>query len=184
MATIPTTEPAQIIAGDSARWMRSLADYPAPTWTLTYTLIGESYKSTFSASASGTDHAIHLLPAITSAWAAGEYALRARVSDGTDAYTIGESRVQVMPSYSATASGDMRSAARRGLAAIEAYLADPDRIASAEYTIAGRSLRRYPLDELWRHRDRLRAEVMREDQAARIAAGLSPAGRVTVRFGL
>lgn len=35
-ATIPDREPAQLRCGDTWRWTRSLADYPATTWTLKY----------------------------------------------------------------------------------------------------------------------------------------------------
>ena len=50
---------------------------------------------------------------------------------------------------------------------------------------AGRQLRRHTLTELWAHRDRLRLEVLREEQAERLAAGLPDRGRrrVLVRFG-
>ena len=42
MASTPTTEPAAITAGDSFTWQKTLADYPAGTWTLTVTTNGSA----------------------------------------------------------------------------------------------------------------------------------------------
>jgi hypothetical protein len=88
----------------------------------------------------------------------------------------------VAPSFGA-ATLDTRSSARKALEAVEAYLADPNNLTAAKYEIAGRSLDRFPLTDLWAHRDRLRFEVAREDAATRAAAGLPDKRRVFVRFG-
>ena len=41
MATLPTSTPSKLTAGDSAEWTISLPDYPASAWTLTYYLVKE-----------------------------------------------------------------------------------------------------------------------------------------------
>ncbi|MCX8016441.1 MAG: DUF1822 family protein [Rhodocyclaceae bacterium] len=183
MADIPTTEPTTVNAGDTVRWLRKLPEYPASDgWVLTYTVLNASGKITITASANGDDHFVSV-PATTSAsWPAGEYAWRARVSRAGDVYTVAEGRITVRPSF-AEATLDARSTARRALEAVEAYLADPNNVAAAQYEIAGRQLRRYTLTELWMHRDRLKLEVLREEQAERSAAGLPDRRRVLVRFG-
>ena len=63
MASIPTTEPETITAGDSLTWKRTLADYPAGTWTLKYRLINADGKIDITATASGTDHLVSVEPA-------------------------------------------------------------------------------------------------------------------------
>lgn len=183
MTDIPTIEPATVNAGDTVRWRRALPDYPASAgWVLTYTLLNAAGRITITASAQGDDHLVSV-PAETSAgWPPGDYAWRAQVSKAGEVYTVGEGRMTVRPSFGAAAL-DTRSSARKALEAVEAYLADPNNIAAAQYEIAGRQLRRHTLMELWAHRDRLRLEVLREEQAERLAAGLPDRRRVLVRFG-
>ncbi len=183
MADTSTLEPSQINAGDTVRWLKSLADYPASAgWVLTYLLLNATGKITITAGAQGDDHLVNVAAATSGAWAAGDYAWRAQVSKAGEVYTVGEGRVTVRPSFGASAL-DTRTSARRALEAVEAYLADSNNLAAAEYQIAGRQLRRHSLSDLWQHRDRLRAEVAREDAAARIAAGLPDGRRIFVRFG-
>lgn len=183
MAAIPTSEPTTVNAGDTIRWTKTLADYPASSgWVLTYTLLNASSKITITATASGNDHAVNVAAATSAAWTAGDYAWRAQVALAGDVFTVGEGRMTVAPSFGA-ATLDTRSSARKALEAVEAYLADPSNLTAAKYQIAGRSLDRFPLTDLWKHRDRLRFEVAREDAATRAAAGLPDTRRVFVRFG-
>ncbi len=180
---IPTTEPAAVNAGDTIRWRRALPDYPASAgWVLTYTLLNAAGKITITASAQGDDHLVSVPAATSAGWPAGDYAWRAQVSRAGEVYTVGEGRMTVRPSFGASTL-DTRSSARKALEAVEAYLADPNNISAAQYEIAGRQLRRHTLTELWAHRDRLRLEVLREEQAERLAAGLPDRRRVLVRFG-
>lgn len=183
MAAIPTTEPTTVNAGDTIRWTKTLPDYPASAgWVLTYTLLNAASKVTITATASGSDHAVNVSAATSATWTAGDYAWRAQVALAGDVFTVGEGRITVAPSFGA-ATLDTRSSARRALEAVEAYLADPSNLTAAKYMIAGRSLDRFPLPDLWAHRDRLRFEVAREDAATRAAAGLPDNRRVFVRFG-
>lgn len=183
MAAIPTIEPTTVNAGDTIRWTRTLPDYPASAgWVLAYTLLNAASKITITSAASGDDHAVNVAAATSAAWVAGDYAWRAQVSKSGEVYTVGEGRMTVAPSFGA-ATLDTRSSARKALEAVEAYLADPSNLTAAKYEIAGRSLDRFPLTDLWSHRDRLRFEVAREDAAARVAAGLPDTRRVFVRFG-
>lgn len=185
MANIPTTEPLTVNAGDTVRWRRALPDYPAGAgWALTYTLLNAAGKITITASAQGDDHLVSVPAATSAGWAAGDYAWRAQVSKAGDVFTVAEGRITVKPAFSASTL-ETRSLARRALEAVEAYLADPNNLAAAQYEIAGRQLRRHTLTELWAHRDRLRLEVLREEQAERLAAGLPDRDRrrVLVRFG-
>lgn len=183
MADIPTTEPLTVNAGDTVRWRRALPDYPAGAgWVLTYTLLNSAGKITIAAGASGDEHLVNVAAATTATWAAGDYAWRAQVSKAGDVFTVAEGRITVKPAFSASTL-ETRSRARQALDAVEAYLADSNNLAAAQYEIAGRQLRRHTLTELWAHRDRLRLEVLREEQAERLAAGLPDRRRVFVRFG-
>ncbi len=183
MADTPTIEPSSVNAGDTWRWTRSLADYPASAgWALSYTLINASAKITVNASASGDDHAVTVAAATTSGYAAGTYDWRARVSRAGEVYTVGEGRLTVRNAFSA-ATFDARTHARKTLDAIEAVIEGRASSSTAEYTIAGRSLKHIPMADLLALRDKYRAEVLREDAAAAVAAGLPDRRRVFVRFG-
>ena len=182
MAEIPTAEPASVNAGDTVRWRRTLAQYPASSgWQLTYTLLNAAGRITIAATAQGADHLVEVAASATSLWAAGDYAWRAQVALAGQVFTVAEGRMTIRPSFGA-ATLDTRTATRRALEAVEAYLADPGNLAAAKYSIAGRSLDRFPLPELWSHRDRLKVEVAREEAAT--GAGLPGRGRrIQVRFG-
>ncbi len=183
MADTPTIEPSSVNAGDTWRWTRSLADYPASAgWALSYTLINASAKITVNASASGDDHAVTVAAATTAGYAAGTYDWRARVSKASEIYTVGEGRLTVRNAFSA-ATFDARTHARKTLDAIEAVIEGRASSSTAEYTIAGRSLKHIPVADLLALRDKYRAEVLREDAAAAVAAGLPDRRRVFVRFG-
>lgn len=183
MAAISTIEPTTVNAGDTIRWTRTLPDYPASAgWVLAYTLLNAASKITVTSAASGDDHAVTVAAATSAAWVAGDYAWRAQVSKSGEVYTVGEGRMTVAPSFGA-ATLDTRSSARKALEAIEAYLADPNNLTAAEYEIAGRRLKRIPLPELQSHANWLRQQVVREEDAARTAAGLPRRGRILTRFG-
>lgn len=182
-ATIPTIEPPRIVAGDTAKWLKQLPDYPASAgWVLSYRLINAASVIGVSSTASGADHLVNVPAATTAAWAAGSYDWRAQASLAGEVYTVGAGRVVVEPAFGASPL-DARSQARRMLDAIEATLEGRASSSTAEYEIAGRRLKHIPIPELLVLRDRLRADVAREDAATALAAGQSPRGRISVRFG-
>ncbi|MHB8947549.1 MAG: hypothetical protein ACYC4S_00610 [Rhodoferax sp.] len=183
-APTPTLEPAALIAGDTAKWLKSLPDYlPADGWVLTYTLLNATSKISITATASGPDHLVNVAAATTAAWAAGQYSWRAQVVNAaTESFTLATGTLTVQAAFSA-ATLDDRSHARKTLANIEAYLENPNSISAAMYEIAGRKLQRFGIPDLLALRDRYRAEVAREDAAANLGRGLPDRRRVLVRFG-
>lgn len=183
MADIPTIEPTTANAGDTWRWTRTLADYPASAgWALSYTLINAAAKITINASASGDDHAVTVNAATTAGYAAGIYDWRARVSKAGEVYTVGEGRITVRNAFGGS-TFDARSHARKTLEAIEAVIEGRASSEVSYYMIGNRQLRYMTPAELLTLRDKYRAEVAREDAAAAVAAGLPDKRRVFVRFG-
>lgn len=183
MADIPTIEPTTANAGDTWRWTRTLADYPASAgWALSYTLINGTAKITINASASGDAHAVTVTAATTAGYTAGSYDWRARVSKAGEVYTVGEGRITVRNAFAAS-TFDARSHARKTLEAIEAVIEGRASSEVSYYMIGNRQLRYMTPDELLTLRDKYRAEVLREDAAAAVAAGLPDKRRVFVRFG-
>lgn len=183
MADIPILEPTTANAGDTWRWTRTLADYPASAgWTLSYTLINAAAKISITGSASGDDHSILVSAATSAGYAPGSYDWRARVTKAGEVYTVGEGRLTVNASFS-SATYDARSQARKTLEAIESTLEGRASSATLEYEIGNRRMKYIPVSELLQLRDRYRAEVSREDAATAAAAGLPDKRRVFVRFG-
>lgn len=181
-APIPTTEPASLNAGDTARWLKSLASYPASAgWVLTYTLVNPLQRVTFNATPQGDDFLVNAPAATTAAWPPGVYDWRATVTLGPDVFTVSSGRITIAPAFGSAV--DTRSSARKALEAVEAYMADPTNLAAAQYEIAGRSLQRHNLSTLVAYANNLRVQVAREDDAARIASGLQSSRRIYVRFG-
>lgn len=182
-APTPQTEPAQLIAGDSAKWLKSLPDYlPADDWQLSYTLVNATGKITFAAGAEGDAHLVNVAPSVTTAWPAGIYTWRAQISNGDEAHTVASGTIKVAPTFG-TDTLEARSFARQALANVEAYLLNPQNLTAASYSIAGRTLSRIGSAELLTLRDKYKAEVAREDAADRVARGLPDRRRVFVRFG-
>lgn len=119
---IPTSEPTAARAGDTWQWTRTLADWPASVWTLSYTLINAAAKITLTATADGDTHDIDVPPATTAAYTAGRYDWTAQVTDGTNKYPVGSGAMDVLPDITAASTHDSRSHARVMLDAIEALL--------------------------------------------------------------
>ncbi len=184
MTTTPTTEPARIIAGDTAKWLKSLSDYPASAgWQLVYTLINAAGKISISATAQDDAHLVQVPAATTGAWTAGAYDWRAQASKAGEVYTVGQGRITIEPSFGVNTL-DNRSAARVMLDNVEAVMLKTASSAVQEYEISGRRLKNYSIGELLTLRDRLRADVAREDAATAAANGMGqPRGRIQVRFG-
>lgn len=79
----PTTEPLTITAGFSVEWDKTLSDYPASTYLLTYIAVpisgGEA--KTITCAADGDTHEARLTPAQSALYDAGTYRLTGYVTD-------------------------------------------------------------------------------------------------------
>ena len=181
-AITPTTEPTTLLAGDTAKWLKTVTDYPASEgWALSYTLVSATARITFTATTAVDDYLVSVPAATTAAWAAGSYEWRAQVSKSGEVFTVSTGTITVQPVFSSAI--DSRSHARKALANIEAYLENSANLTASMYEIAGRKLQRINLPELLALRDKYKGEVAREDAAANVARGLPDKRRVMVRFG-
>ena len=191
MAEIPTIEPQSIRAGDTVKWTKSLADYPASAgWTLKYRLINSAGKYDITATAAGDDHAVTITAAVSAAYPPGTYQLQAYVEKGSggsrEQYTIGTATVKVLPNLAGQSAGyDTRSHVKRTLDSIEAAIEALD-FGVKSYTIAiggaSRTFEKRDIPELITLRDKYKSEYAQELAAERIAKGLGRGGQVRVRF--
>lgn len=182
-AAIPTDEPTRARAGDTWKWTRTLADYPASAWTLTYYLKHPTAdRISIVATASGDDHSVTVAQNTSSTYTPGTWSWIASVDSGTEKHTVDTGTIIIEPDYRAsTGALDDRSHARKTLVAIEAWIEGHD-LAVAEYEIAGRRMKYIPITELVKLRDLYKGEVAREDDAIRVANGLPSRRKLLVRF--
>jgi hypothetical protein len=186
MTDIPTNEPAQLRAGDTWKWTRSLGDYLASAgWTLKYRFkhpINAGFE--IVASASGADHAVTVAAATTTGYTAGKYTWTAWVEGGSsEKYTVDGGTLEVLTDYravTAAAVSDNRSHARKVLEAIEAVIEGRAAKDQEEYQIAGRQLKHTPLAELLKFRNRYKQELAAETAAENLANGIGTSRTIRV----
>lgn len=185
MASIPDQVPPTVRQGDTIRWTRAFADYPASAgWQLSYTLVSATARITINATADGDGFDI-TVPASTSAgWGGADYTWQEVVSNGTERYTLGTGSITVQADLTAGTGGvDLRTHAQKVLAAIEAVIEGQAGAPEAETQVEGRALKYWPYADLLLLRDRYLREVAAQKAAERAAAGLGSSRIVRVRFG-
>lgn len=188
MADIPSTEPAVFTAGDTLKFTRSLADYPASEgWALSYTLVNAATKISFSASASGDDYLVNIASATTTAWSAGAYTWVSRVTRLTEVFTVSNGTITILPNLAAVGvtAFDGRSDARIILDSLLAAYKAHSVAGSAhvgEYEIAGRRMKYRNAAEILQQISHWQTIVAAEERAERINKGLTPGNRLLVRL--
>jgi len=127
IATLPTTEPTSIYAGDSVTWKISNSDYPASSgWTLKYDLVKNGTAVlTLTSTASGADHLISIAASTTAGYTAGEYFWRSYVTNSSsEKYGISEGYITIKANLTTATTGyDFRSTAKKVIDALESELA-------------------------------------------------------------
>ena len=180
--TTPNQVPDQLLAGDTWEWTRELSEYPAPTWSATYYFEKADANFAANAAASGSAFAVTVAASTTATYRAGKYRWRLVVTSAGVRKTVDEGWLEVLPDPAASGNVDHRTPARVMLENVEAFLMDPTNLLAANYSVAGRALSRWSRADLLAERDRLRAEVRREESAERMGKGLNPRNRIAVRF--
>lgn len=186
-ADIPTTEPAELRVGDTWKWTKTLADYPASAWTLKYRFKSPVGGFEITSSASGDDYSVTVAASATAAYVAGDYSWVAWVEGGSsEKYTVDTGTTTLAPDYRGTATAatalDDRSHARKVLAAIEAVLESRATKDQESYEIAGRSLKRTPIGDLLKLRQHYKAEAAAEAAAEAIQNGTGTGRKIQFRL--
>lgn len=167
----------------TVEWTEAYSDYPASSWTLTYTLVGPA-KYSLTATADGESHKVSVPKATTAAYVPGIYRMIGTITDGTSQYQTYVSTLEILEDLTAEEAGyDAISDARKTLAsikeAIKTYAENPYQ----SLTIAGRTKANWSFEELIKWRKLYEEEVAREEKAERLESGISPGSRIFVRFG-
>lgn len=172
--------------------MESISEHPATAgWTLAFALTAYGKNPIIiTASTSGSDYAISVLPAVTRLWTAGKYSWQSYVYKGSgsplvisEKYTLEIGQVEILPDLTqALSTTDNRSHAKKVLDAIESLLEGKASADVTSYSIGGRSLSKMNPEELIKWRSFYKIEYERELEAEAIAKGLDSPRRVGVRF--
>lgn len=184
-ADIPTTEPDVLNVGDTWKWTKTLADYPAGVWTLTYRFKSAAGGFEITATASGDDHAVNVAYGTTSGYSAGFYSWVASVIAGGERYIVDSGTCTLNPDYrngTATAAYDGRTHARTVLDAIEAVIEGRATVDQQEYEIAGRRLKRMPVTDLLKFRQHYKTEVHSEALAEAVRNGMGTGRKIQFRL--
>jgi len=146
---IPDSEPKLLRCGDSWQWNKSFADYPASVWTLTYFLYGAAVVDAdgFDADADGDDHQVRQVGSYSESFAAGEYMLVGRVTDGTDTFTVYEDAIELVASASALASSAQKTHAETCYDLLTALIEGKIPKDQESFQINGRAVQRIPIRE-------------------------------------
>ena len=188
--------PKQVRAGDLIQWRdNSTVDVfgepiSSPDWTVTYYLRTNtsSEGATVSSTAYTDGWQFSIASATSAAFDVGDWYFHA-VADksGAEKQTIFTGRFEVLAalSYSGTpAAYDGRSQVNKDLDLVESAIrALLNNGVVQEYKIGSRTAKKYDLSELLVLKAALKAELVREQSAEKIANGLGNPRAVHVRFG-
>jgi hypothetical protein len=175
-----------ITVGDTLDFSTTVADYPpGDGWTLKFRLVPRAAGPTpilLTSAADGDAHRVQVGPTTAATWTAGDYSWTSWVEKTGARYTVSEGQVTLLPDPAVVTSRDNRSQVRKTLDAINAVIEGRATKDQQEYSIGDRTLKRMPIADLLKFRDRYRGEANAEANAERIAAGLGGRNRVLVRL--
>ncbi|WP_456267659.1 hypothetical protein M1D97_10355 [Kushneria sp. AK178] len=175
-----TAIPNSLTAGTTLSLPITLTAWPASDWSLTLMLRGAGSVD-LTATPEGKTHLIEADAATTTQWPAGRYWYSLRARRGDEVHEIDSGDITIQADIAALDAGhDGRAHAERVLEAIEAVIEGRASKDQDSYRINNRELRRTPIDQLLKLRDRYRREVQQLRAKRR---GQSPLGRnVLVRL--
>jgi hypothetical protein len=182
--TTPEQVPAELVAGDSWTWTRTVADTPATTHTAAWYFENKDGAFSVAASASGADFAASVAAATTATRKPGRYRWRLVVTKTSDSTrtSIESGWTELLPDPAVAGTVDWRSHARRVLDAIEAVIEGRANVDQQSMQLNGRALTRTPIPDLLSLRDKYKREVAAELAAERIAAGGASGRRIVTRM--
>lgn len=168
-ATIPTTEPIEVLAGLTWRWDKTVTDYtPATGWAFAYVLRGASALDLAGvANSANSGWEITATAAQTADLAGGLYQWTAYVSSGAEKYIVEVGTLTVLPNPLTAVEAVLQPYAEKALAFVEASLLKRYQTDMSEYTIEQRSTVREEIQKLEATRARLIAEVESKRQRGR-----------------
>ena len=187
-ANISTTEPKRLRLGDTWRWQKSLSDYSADTWTLTYVCLdetGSANKITINTTANGSAHEVNVSADTTANYTAANYKVIGYVSDGTNRYSLDELdglRFEVKADPATAASADERTFAEKMVANLETAMTSLSTGTLTQASENGKSYTVRNLDELNRDIGYWKQVVWAENTKKQIQRGYANPNLIRAKF--
>lgn len=180
-------EPAEIRAGDTTTWTKTVETYPpADGWTLKYYLTDQTHANTLTAVTSGTDYLITILSTDSEAWVPGVYTWAAFVEKGgpVERHTVDTGTVRILPNLATAVAYDTRTDARiiydDLIAAYKASIASNGVMES--FSVAGKTVSFKSSKDILDQVKFWAAQVQAEEAAEIVENGGTDPRRVGVRF--
>ena len=186
----PSQEPETLVVGDRWVWQRPdlVTDYPTDLYALTYEFHcdsggGGNHKFTVTASETSTAYVVEVSSVTTAGYNAHQYKWYAFITRTSDSQRVAvDNGITTLVVNYADSNADVRTHAKKVLDSIQAVIENRATVDQSSFTIAGRSLSRMTIDELFMVRDRYRAEYNEEVKKARIRNKKPSGNLIGVRF--
>jgi hypothetical protein len=184
---VPTCEPDQITAGDTANWKRSFQNFPSSEgWTLSYAFALKGGENQAKQVTTTVDGIYFVVNTSTANWAPGDYYGQGYVSKGVapniERHQVWEGALTVRPNLAGANPGDIRTPARKILDAIEAVISKTATQQILKWNVEGVELERRQTTDLIKLRDKYKVIVQKEEMAARVRAGKASGRRILTKF--
>jgi hypothetical protein len=184
--TTLTAVPVSMYAGDTLNLLIAIDNFPAGEgWTLTYGFRKESGSIiSFASTASGSQYVLTVAATTSAQWIPGKYVGTARISLGSQSYTVWRGTMEVLPDLAQQADNfETRTSSKKCLDAIIAVMEGKATRDVLQTTIAGQSIGRMAWSELLSARSYFQDLVDGEQAAENAANGLGSGRNVLIRFG-
>ena len=184
----PTEVPDELQLGDFWAWKKDnlASDYPTADYSLSYefNLIDGATASNFTLTATESNDEYIISTSNTGSYTKGEYNWVSYITRTSDSarVKIAEGYIEIQDNY-ATTSASVRSHAKIVLDAVKAVIENRATMDQSSMSIAGRSLSRMSIDELFTLKDRYQAEYDKEVKKAAIKNGKSSGNTILTKFG-
>ena len=161
-------------------------DYPTADYSLSYefNLIDGATASNFTLTATESNDEYIIETSTTTSYTKGDYNWVEYITRSSDSARVklSEGFTEIQDNY-ATTTASVRSHAKIVLDAVKAVIENRATMDQSSMSIAGRSLSRMSIDELFTLKDRYQAEYNKEVKQARIANGQGSGNTIKVKFG-
>lgn len=151
---LPTKEPRSLVAGATAKWSKSLADYPAGDgWTLKYFLRGLGDPLDITCTADGDDFLATITAAQSATLDPGNYTIQGQVSKSGEKYIVFQQEITILPALETSINNfDSRTIEEQILESINTALKNSSGNDIIKYSIGDRSIERSRSEAIAEHR--------------------------------
>ena len=184
----PTEVPDELQLGDFWAWKKDnlASDYPTADYSLSYefNLIDGATASNFTLTATESNDEYIISTSNTGSYTKGEYNWVSYITRTSDSarVKIAEGYIEIQDNY-ATTSASVRSHAKIVLDAVKAVIENRATMDQSSMSIAGRSLSRMSISELYELKDRAQRDYNAEVKKAAIKNGKSSKTTILTKFG-